>query len=356
MDTSRVALDTFLATDLLDALPFGTVLIGSGGELLHLNSSAHELLDMGALDGAPRGVHITDGHGRPMSPGDSPLARLRAGECLNGLRMRLVRDDGVRRDLVYYGHALARPGHTLLTAHETPDARAAGESCTGTGNDALAYVCHDLRAPIRALAGFSQILREDHAKALPDEARSLLDRIEQSALKVGGMLEDIQRLTCISAGACRRGPVDLAQVARDHLAVIAPTRRVELRMPATLPAWGDEGLLRLALGNLLNNALKFSPDGNPVVVELGRQHPYGAFFVRDEGIGFDPEQADALFRPFVRLANAHGFEGTGLGLAITRQVIERHGGRLWAEATPGMGATFYFTLPERAHPRGTRLP
>lgn len=359
MEPHRIDPETLLARDLLDAIHLGAAILDAQGELLHINPLGRELHDMGAFD-FRHDAGITDSTGVPLPTSDSPLARIRAGEPVTDLRVRLVPRDGAVRNLSFHAHPVGPhrdDACVLLLVSEQAEDEAAHHARKGpAGIEAFNHVCHDLRTPIRALAGFSQILQEDHAESLPPPARNLLDRIEHSALKIANLLEDILRLSCISEGACLRGSLDLAVVAREHLADSAPGMTVELRAPAQLPAWGDERLLRLALGNLLNNALKFSPNRSPVVVELGREQPYGAFFVRDEGIGFDPALAHDLFIPFCRLPNAEAFEGTGLGLAIARQVIERHGGSLWADAAPGGGATFFFTLPERSAPRDTSLP
>lgn len=214
-------------------------------------------------------------------------------------------------------------------------------------------VSHDLRAPLRPIEGFSALLleRED----LPADVLGHLRRIQAAARRMSGLIDDLLHLSRVSRQELAHLPVDLSAVAREvwsALAAQAPGRRVELAVAEGLLALGDPGLLRVLLENLLGNAWKFTSRTQGAKVEVGRRTRDGvaAFYVRDNGAGFDGAQAHRLFTPFERLHAEGEFPGTGIGLATVRRVVERHGGRVWAEGAPGEGATFWFTLPAPPRP------
>lgn len=205
-------------------------------------------------------------------------------------------------------------------------------------------VSHDLRAPLRAISGFSQILLEDHGAAL-GAGRQHLERIRAATRRMTGLVDDLLRFSRMAASEVGRRPFDLARLAReivDELRAADPERRVEIAIPAALPAHGDEHLVRVVLENLVRNAWKFTGKRQAARIEIGAHG--GAFFVRDNGAGFDLARADKLFTLFHRLHSPDEFEGTGAGLAIAQRIVHRHGGRIWAEGAPDRGATFYFTL------------
>ena len=205
-------------------------------------------------------------------------------------------------------------------------------------------VSHDLRAPLRAISGFSKILLEDHGAAL-GAGRQHLGRIYAATRRMTDLIDDLLRFSRMAASEVGRRPFDLARLAREIVGEIraaAPERKIEVAIPAALPAQGDERLVRAMLENLLRNAWKFTSKREAARIEVGVQG--GAFFVRDNGAGFDLARADRLFTPFHRLHSPDEFEGTGIGLAIAQRIVHRHGGRIWAESAPDHGATFYFTL------------
>ncbi|MCS6993507.1 MAG: GAF domain-containing protein [Anaerolineales bacterium] len=210
-------------------------------------------------------------------------------------------------------------------------------------------VSHDLRAPLRALDGFSRILLEDFQDALPENARHYLTRIREATQQMSQLIDDMLRLSRISRTELRRDPVNLSELARqilESLQTQEPERNARIMIQEDLSVQGDAGLLRLALENLLGNAWKFTAKSNPTEIEVGKTFVDGkeTFFIRDNGVGFDMAYADKLFGVFQRLHNPSEFPGTGVGLAIVQRVIHRHGGRIWAQSAPGQGATFYFTL------------
>ncbi|PYQ12967.1 MAG: hypothetical protein DMF80_16445 [Acidobacteria bacterium] len=217
--------------------------------------------------------------------------------------------------------------------------------------EAFAYsVSHDLRAPLRAIDGFSQALTEDCQDRLEPSAVDHLRRIRAAARRMAELIDGLLDLSRVSRAEIRRQEVDLSGMARqvaDGLQRTAPQRRVEWAIADGLTVTGDPRLLRLVLDNLLENAWKFTGGRPSGRIEVGaRSNGDGpAYFVADDGAGFDMAYAGKLFGAFQRLHSEREFEGTGIGLATVRRVVNRHGGRIWAEAEVGRGATFFFTLP-----------
>ncbi|HXU64107.1 MAG TPA: PAS domain S-box protein [Polyangia bacterium] len=218
--------------------------------------------------------------------------------------------------------------------------------------EAFSYsVSHDLRAPLRAIDGFSKALVEDHRGALDADARELLADVRQAAQRMATLIDDLLRLSRVTRAPLTRARVDLSALAQAVVGELRrqdPTRAVETHIQAGLVVEGDEPLLRIALENLLANAWKFTGRQPAPVIELGVESVEGerAFFVRDNGAGFDMAYAGKLFVTFQRLHATSEFPGTGIGLATVQRVVHRHGGRAWAVGEPGHGATFYFTLAE----------
>jgi light-regulated signal transduction histidine kinase (bacteriophytochrome) len=217
--------------------------------------------------------------------------------------------------------------------------------------DALGYaISHDLRAPLRAVEGFSQILEEDHRDDLDEEARGHLARIRGGAQRLATMIEDLLQLSRLSRAPVGDVPVDLAAAAEEILAAQArraPARAVAVSVMRPLLARGDAALLRVMLENLIANAWKFTAKQAAPVISVGAETRDGqsVFFVRDNGVGFDMTHAHRLFAPFQRLHGPAEFEGAGVGLAKVARIVARHGGRVWADAASDQGATFFFTLP-----------
>jgi signal transduction histidine kinase len=222
-------------------------------------------------------------------------------------------------------------------------------------------VSHDLRAPLRSIDGFSQALVEDFPEHLPEGARGYLDRIRTATLRMGQLIDDLLNLARVSRRSLVRGPVDLSQIARQvagDLQQREPGRTVEVSIWDGMRAEGDPQLLRIALENLVGNAWKFTSKRDKPRVEIGvlRDGGHATFFVRDNGAGFDMHYADKLFGAFQRLHAAGDYPGTGIGLATVHRIVVRHGGRVWAEAEPGKGAIFYFTLDAKPPAAAARAP
>ncbi len=207
-------------------------------------------------------------------------------------------------------------------------------------------VSHDLRAPLRAIIGFSKLLMEDHGEVLGEDVRSHLQRISGAADRMARIIDDLLTFSRLGRKEVIRQPVDLTWLAESTIAELLrnnPESQAKYEVDRSMIVEGDPTLLRLAVENLIENAFKFtSKERAPMieVLQLGER----LFCVRDNGVGFDPAYADKLFRPFERLHSERDFPGTGIGLANVRRIIERHGGRVWAEGSPNHGASFYFTL------------
>lgn len=207
-------------------------------------------------------------------------------------------------------------------------------------------VAHDLRAPLAGISGFTRALAERLAEHADDKIAHYLSRIQAGVARMDDLLEGLLALSRIGSAEIAAQLQDLSEIARDtveSLFAAAPQRQVLVDIHDGLQAHGDARLLRTLVENLVGNAWKFSATRQPARIEVGRD-AQGAFFVRDNGAGFDMQHAQQLFTPFRRLHDAQEFSGLGLGLASARRVVERHGGRIWAESAPDAGAVFRFTL------------
>lgn len=216
--------------------------------------------------------------------------------------------------------------------------------------ESFAYsVSHDLRAPLRALEGFSTLLEEESGPALDDTARHYLDRIRRNATKMSQLIDDLLRLSRIGRQALDRAAIDLSAMARtvaEEIAAQYPGRKVSLRIQDGMSARADKALLEVALVNLLGNAWKFTASAPEAVISFQCMDRDGEtiYSVSDNGVGFDMAFSQNLFTPFQRLHDEREYAGSGIGLSMARRIVARHGGRIWAEAAPGKGATFFFTL------------
>ncbi len=217
--------------------------------------------------------------------------------------------------------------------------------------EAFSYsVSHDLRAPLRSIDGFSQALLEDYETQLDGPGQDFLRRIRAATQRMGNLIDDLLTLSRVTRSSIKLEAVNLSQLAHviaSDLQQSQPERRVELAIEPELSVLGDAHLLQVVLENLLNNAWKFTSKKPQCRIELGmmlQANGTPAYFVKDDGVGFDMAYVDKLFSPFQRLHGMQDFPGNGIGLATVQRIIHRHGGRVWAVGELGKGATFYFTL------------
>jgi light-regulated signal transduction histidine kinase (bacteriophytochrome) len=217
--------------------------------------------------------------------------------------------------------------------------------------EAFSYsVSHDLRAPLRAIAGFSQAAVEDCGPQLDEEGRRYLQIIQENANNMGQLIDDLLTFSRLGRQQMTGAYIDMGAMAKtvfEELASLTPDRRIEFAVGSVPPAHGDKALIRQVFVNLISNAIKFTRGTQRGLIELGylADADGGAYYIKDNGAGFDMRYANKLFGVFQRLHPLTEFEGTGVGLALVHRIITRHGGRIWAEGQVGQGATFYFTLP-----------
>ena len=226
--------------------------------------------------------------------------------------------------------------------------------------DAFSYsVSHDLRAPLRAIDGFAQILVEDHAPQLDEEGKRVLSVITKNARKMGRLIDDLLAFARLGRQEPRSQSIDMTSLARtaaEDAQSAEPARKVAIEIGALPPAEGDADLLRQVWLNLICNAVKYTrPRADAEISVSGAEgDSENTYVVRDNGVGFDPTYASKLFGVFQRLHTDAEFEGTGVGLALVQRIVKKHGGTIRADSAPGKGATFSFTLPRRSVGRANR--
>ena len=269
---------------------------------------------------------------------------------------RVVLEVFARRGLIDHEPAAVLVIHDITEAaraHRELEALNTKLEAANSELEAFSYsVSHDLRTPLRAIDGFSQALLEDYGAVLEPEGRDYLHRLRNAAQNMGRLIEDLLRLSRVTRAELQWSDVDLSAMCRSiaaELAASTPERYVDVTVADGLTLRGDERLLGQAMRNLLDNAWKFTANTPAARIEVGEvpaadRNKSKVFFVRDNGAGFDMARADKLFGAFQRLHPVDEFPGSGIGLAIVRRIIHRHGGRIWADAAVGKGATFYFTL------------
>ncbi len=254
-------------------------------------------------------------------------------------------------DLTDFRHAEAEVRHLNADLEQRVEQRTRALAAANRELESFSYsVSHDLRAPLRTIDGFSQILLDEYADKLDDTGRSYLDRVRAGSQRMAKLIDDLLELARVT----RRDPqirecnlTGLALEIAGELAAADPGRKVAVTVAPGMVVEADAGLLRIALDNLLRNAWKFTSLKPGAAIEVGcvREAERNTYFVRDNGVGFDMAYVNKLFGAFQRLHSESEFQGTGIGLALVQRVIRRHGGQVWAEAEPEVGATFYFTLP-----------
>ena len=355
--TQLGALSEATFATLLEQAPDAMVCIAADGRIVLVNAEAERLFgyQRAELIGQPveilvpdaaRAVHPAHRAGYVASPRHRPMG---AGLPLAGRR----------RDASTFPAEISLSaigtGEGVLVAATIRDVtarlRLTDLERSSQGLESFIYtVSHDLRAPLRALSGYSEVLLEDYGEALGEEGRGYAERIVAVSGQMGQLIEYLLQYSRVSRAELQLQPVDLgAEAARiaEEIQRREPGRRARFTIEKPVRALADRRLIRTVLQNLLDNAWKFTSGRDDALIEFGTA-PSGdaavCCYVRDNGAGFDPAYAGKLFQPFQRLHPVRDFPGTGTGLASVRQIVERHGGRVWAEGAVGAGATFYFTL------------
>jgi len=220
--------------------------------------------------------------------------------------------------------------------------------------EAFSYsISHDLRAPLRAIGGFIEIIQDKHTSQLDAEGLRVFNVIASNAQRMNELIDDLLAFSRLTRQEFQRAEVDVGGLVQTVLAEVPPPKHQDpqpnIHVHVLPKVHGDSSMLRQVFANLVSNAVKFSRHSPDPLVEIGAlpNHSEVVFFVRDNGVGFDMKYAPKLFQVFQRLHKAEQFEGTGVGLAIVQRIVQRHGGRVWAEASPDRGATFYFSLPRQ---------
>jgi two-component system sensor kinase len=227
--------------------------------------------------------------------------------------------------------------------------------------EAFSYsVSHDLRAPLRAIDGFSRVILEDYTDKLDDEGKRYLNIIGSNTKKMGQLIDDLLVFSRLGRQEIRVSEMDMGELAKavsDELKLIIPERKIHFTIKPLSPIHGDQAMIRQVFVNLLSNAVKFTRPKENATIEVGgeREGNENIYYVKDNGVGFDMQYVNKLFGVFQRLHSSEEFEGTGVGLAIVQRIIHRHGGRVWAEGKVGEGATFYFTLPRERMDEGQKI-
>jgi signal transduction histidine kinase len=245
---------------------------------------------------------------------------------------------------------LRRAEEKIQTLNDELQERAVRLELANKELESFSYsVSHDLRAPLRSIDGFSEALVEDYHDKLDDDAKDYLHRIRAATQRMGQLIDDLLNLSRVARSELKSDQIDLSALVSEvatELQKTEPQRQVDLVIGNGITATGDRRLLRVAMVNLIGNALKFTAKRPLAKIEFGMSGENGTrtYFVRDNGAGFDMTYANKLFGAFQRLHSAKEFNGTGIGLATVQRIIHRHNGRVWAEAKPDDGATFYFTL------------
>jgi PAS domain S-box-containing protein len=333
------------------------VIVDREGRILRVNAHTEALFGYGAgeLIGSPVEVLVPaarrDTHSRQRARYQDEPHRRPMG---TGLELSGRRKDGTHFPVeISLSPVAGRDGSLVMAAVRDNTTKALVERALKAANKELEgftySVSHDLRAPIRQIDGFAQLLSEHSGDVLDEKGRHYLRRIQEGAQSMGRLVDDLLNLARIGQQDFRPVRVSLDVLVNDVVAGLESdvgARSVEWKLGHLPGAVGDPGLLKIAFTNLLSNALKYTRTRARAEIEVAfGTDGSDAIMVRDNGVGFDLAYADKLFGVFQRLHRAEEFEGQGVGLAIVQRIVHKHGGEIWADARPDGGATFYFTLP-----------
>ncbi len=247
-------------------------------------------------------------------------------------------------------------GQVLISVHtDITDRKRADEALKAANKELEAFsysVSHDLRAPLRAIDGFSSAVLEDYSPRLDSEGQRYLNIISDNAKKMGELIDDLLAFSRLGRKEMTKSDIDMSKLAKtvfEELKSTTPDRKLRLKVKDIPPASGDKAMINQVFSNLLSNAIKFTGLKDTAIIEVGSngEGDQNVYYVKDNGAGFDMKYVDKLFGVFQRLHSAEEFEGTGVGLALVKRIINRHSGKVWAEGEVNKGATFYFTIPQK---------
>ena len=363
----------------------GKALVGLDGTWLQVNPALCRIV--GYREAELRSKTFQDiTHPDDLDADLAQVKRLLAGEIRNyDMEKRYLRKDG-SEVWILLSASLVRdqrgnPVHFIAEIQDISERKASEDSIRALNKDlrrrqaeleeanaeleAFAYsVSHDLRSPLRGVDGYSRLLLEDYAHSLDDDGCFMLTQVRESARQMGELIDDLLAFSRMGRREMRRVTCDVGAIAHDLCEELRrghPARRMRLVFQDLPPCTADPAMIREVLRNLLDNAVKFTATRDEAQIEIGAgvrewaadrsethaeaQTPMTAYYVKDNGVGFDPRYRDKLFQVFQRLHRAEEFEGTGIGLALVKRIVDRHGGAVWAEGGVNKGATFYFALP-----------